>query len=64
MLFLFAFGHQPLFIPWENITVTSKRWFFMEASCLSFEGVDGVYIVLPQPLFSALKEFSDGLEKV
>jgi hypothetical protein len=33
MLFLFAFGHQLLSIPWENITVTSKRWFFREAPC-------------------------------
>lgn len=64
ILFLFAFGHQPLFIPWESITVTSKRWFFIEASRLTFEGVEGVYIVLPQPLFLELKEYSGRLEKV
>jgi hypothetical protein len=64
ILFPFGVGHAPLFIPWENITVTSKKWFFEDAACLTFEGVEGVYILLPRFLFAKLKEYSGGLEKI
>jgi hypothetical protein len=53
---LFRFGHQPLFIPWDQITYIKKRWYFIEHNCLTFKRVEKVFMVLPSQVLCEINE--------
>ena len=55
VLFLFRAGHPPLFIPWEDVTVGSRRLLFMWNCRIEFRAVSGISLTIRRSLAEKLK---------
>jgi hypothetical protein len=55
VLFPFRPGHPPLFVPWEDVSVTEGRSFFLKYADLSFRRVPGANVRVAMRLADALR---------
>jgi hypothetical protein len=56
--FLFRIAHQPLFIPWNDLTMTPKRRWLFPGYELRFNQVSGVFIWIQKSLGDRLQAAS------
>jgi len=60
VLFLFRPGHPPLFIPWQDVSVESRRVLFGRRCRLQFRQAGGVSLTINQALADKLRTAAGG----
>lgn len=56
VIFLFRFGHPPLFIPWRDVTTIQEKKFFVRRSVFRFSQCPDVPFIISEKLASRIAE--------
>ena len=59
-LVMFRFGHPPLFIPWEDISITSKKQWFVSLVQLEFSKAPGTTLDISKGIAHNIARASGG----